>query len=105
MRNVSCTVGLALDVSGSMRTSLLNTRSEAFSRLDGLQSAIDSLLQEAERLNAFGQSIAGPQLRVFAYAFGLTTEPDTVDLFRVLEISQAVKQANCRASLRKKSER
>jgi hypothetical protein len=77
-----------------MKASILNSRNEQFSRLDGLQSAINSLLEEIERLSAFSQSVAGPPLRVFAYAFGLSVQPATVDLFKVLEIGEGVERGS-----------
>jgi len=95
MSATPCTVGLALDVSGSMQGSILNSRHEEFSRLEGLQNAIDSLLQEVERLTSASKPLdTGRPLRVFAYAFGLNKGPTTGDLFRLLQIFDALKNGN-----------
>jgi hypothetical protein len=66
------TIGLALDVSGSMEASIQNVGGESLSRLDGLQKAMDALFAEAKRLTSV-LSIKDDdvKLRIFAYVYGL----------------------------------
>lgn len=80
-------VGLAIDVSASMRTSIANETDGDLSRLDSLRGAIRDVARQAR--STFGPGDAGPGaiLNVFAYAFGLTHLPVAVCDF--LSLSKA----------------
>jgi DNA-directed RNA polymerase specialized sigma24 family protein len=88
-------VGFALDVSGSMRTSLQHAGSGELSRLDGIRRAIRTVLEEARRLTSVLD--AGDQmdcLTIFAYTFGLRLPGDheVCDLFRLLEVEPKIRK-------------
>jgi von Willebrand factor type A domain len=79
-------VGFALDVSGSMSSSLTNAEGGQLARLDGIRRAVDTVLDEAQRLASV---VDAPKrdVRFFAYAFGFRIPGHGVcDLFRVLEV-------------------
>jgi hypothetical protein len=83
-------IGLALDVSGSMSSSLQNPAARTLSRTDGMLAAVDDVIAEA-----LGPPQAGAASRpempisLFGYAFG-TRIPghDICDLFQALQVSQ-----------------
>jgi hypothetical protein len=80
-------VGFALDVSGSMATSLANPNGGQLARLDGIRRAVDTVLNEAQRLAASSDVATDQDIRFFSYAFGFRIPGNGVcDLFRVLEV-------------------
>lgn len=82
------TVGLLVDVSGSMRASILNDSPGLMSRLDGW---VDALRRAADRAQAGVRETSGPEaseVRVFAIAFGLQDAAGPVcDLLSLLELA------------------
>lgn len=91
------TIGFALDVSGSMETSLQNTGGGSLSRLEGLRSALDAVLDEAWLLSgAVAESeLREANLRFFAYAYGLKNLQgiEVADLFRLVEVSNGLSES------------
>ena len=86
------TIGLAVDVSGSMEGSIQNSGGGELSRLEGLQRAIDALLAEAQRLTALSAAGTNDQISVFAYVYGLANLPGTTvsDLFLLMRAWEQV---------------
>ena len=62
-------VGLLVDVSASMGSSIRKRSGESTTRLEALRDALDDLVSEAAELSRHGEKIA-PLVRVFAYGFG-----------------------------------
>jgi len=86
-------LGVAVDVSGSMRSSIRNRNGTSLSRFQSFQEALGRVLragrQRAEELARNG----GPgsaEVLVFAYAFGLSTSPEVVDLLALLAAADGV---------------
>jgi von Willebrand factor type A domain len=84
------TIGLALDVSGSMNESLRNNGGGTLSKLEGLQHALDALIAEAHRQsNIVGNSAKQIPVRIFAYLYGLCISSMPVcDLFWLVDASE-----------------
>jgi hypothetical protein len=83
------TIGLALDVSGSMESNIANYQGGELARLDGLRDAIELLMEEAARLSG----LASPAERqtpinIFVYAFGLKVPNvgGACDLLRLMDL-------------------
>lgn len=62
-------VGLLVDVSASMGSSIQNRSGQTTTRLEALRDALDDLVSDAAELSRQGEKIA-PLVRVFAYGFG-----------------------------------
>lgn len=84
------TVGLALDVSGSMESSIANYAGGELARLDGLRNAVDLLLEEATRLAGLTESDDRIPINIFVYAFGLQLPAvnGACDLLRLIELAR-----------------
>jgi hypothetical protein len=81
-------IGLALDVSGSMKSSITNERGGELARVEGLQAAMDTLLEEAALLSdAMPAGDSGVQISIFVYAFGLRlpNNVEACDLLRLVD--------------------
>ncbi|MDR1332626.1 MAG: VWA domain-containing protein [Tannerella sp.] len=83
-------LGVAIDVSGSMQTSLQNSQMMDLSRLGGVEKGFSALLDDSRRLAQKYGSDADLPLRVFAYAFGLTAAPRYADLLTVLRFAEGL---------------
>ena len=83
----SYVIGFALDVSGSMKSSIGNSQSGEIARLEGLKDSLDTLFLEAERLLEINQNTTSEiDIYFFAYAYGLTLPGRAVcDLFQLIE--------------------
>jgi hypothetical protein len=86
-------VGVAVDVSGSMQTSMRNRHGASLSRFQSFQEAlgraISSSRQRAEELARNGGPGSADAL-IFAYAFGMSTSPEVVDLLALLAAAEGV---------------
>ncbi len=64
-------VGLLVDVSGSMTTSINNVSGRSTTRLDSLRDSLDDLIARAAKLCQEGTGgEVSPRVRLFAYGFG-----------------------------------
>ena len=91
MRGQPLIVGLALDVSGSMKSNIQNQDVGDVSRLDGLKKAMAALLAEARRLSAWAGAMDHDRVKLFAYVYGLNIASVQVcDLFLLLQAWQSV---------------
>jgi hypothetical protein len=64
-------VGLLVDVSGSMATSIQNRAGQSQSRLEGFRDALDDLVERAKEMSRVGSSEKiAPLIKIFAYGFG-----------------------------------
>lgn len=84
-------LGIAVDVSGSMQSSIQNDNAMDLSRLDGVEKGIESLLRDSQRIAHEHGDGAELPLRIFVYAFGLRTGDgyaDTLSLLTILEEEQ-----------------
>ncbi|MCL2103502.1 MAG: hypothetical protein FWH21_00370 [Kiritimatiellaeota bacterium] len=89
----STLLGLAIDVSGSMRSSIHNSQMMDVSRLGGVEKGLAALLEESHTAaKKYGDHVDLP-LRVFAYAFGLQTTPPCADLLTLLRFAQGVEES------------
>ncbi|MDG4791783.1 VWA domain-containing protein [Micromonospora sp. WMMD1102] len=90
MAEQSALVGLAVDVSDSMRSSIRNDTGDPASRFDAVRAAFDTLADRAAPLLGHHQSAAGRQglrVDVFGYAFGLRDSSVPVaDLLSLLRL-------------------
>jgi hypothetical protein len=86
-------IGVAVDVSGSMQGSIRNRRGTSGSRFESLQEALVEVVrasrQRAEEIARSGLSSSTEAL-VFAYAFGLSTSLEVVDLLAFLAAAKNV---------------
>lgn len=83
-------LGVAIDVSGSMQSSLRNTQMMDLSRLGGVEKGLSALLDDSQKLaQKYGNSADLP-LRVFAYAFGLKVDPPYADLLTILRFAKGI---------------
>ncbi|MCI0458061.1 MAG: VWA domain-containing protein [Gemmataceae bacterium] len=86
-------VGVAVDVSGSMQGSIRNHHGTSQSRIQSFQEALGRVVrasrQRAEELARSGGPGSAEAL-VFAYAFGLSTSPEVVDLLALLAAAEGV---------------
>jgi hypothetical protein len=88
----STLLGVAVDVSGSMQTSMRNSQMMDLSRLGGVEKGLSALLDDSRRLaQKYGNDTDLP-LRVFAYAFGLTTMPLYADLLTILRFAEGMEE-------------
>ncbi|HKH48384.1 MAG TPA: VWA domain-containing protein [Thermoanaerobaculia bacterium] len=86
-------MGVAVDVSGSMQSSIRNRKGTNQSRFESFQEALGGVVrasqQRAEELARSG-SPGSAEALVFAYAFGLSTSPEVVDLLALLAAAEGV---------------
>lgn len=86
-------VGVAVDVSGSMQSSIRNLHGSNQSRFQSFREALGRVVhtsrQRAEELTRSGGSGSAEAL-VFAYAFGLSTSPEVVDMLALLSAAEGV---------------
>ena len=80
-------LGVAVDVSGSMRESIRNAGAADLSRFDGVGRGFDALLADSRRLAQTCGGQAMLPLRVFSYAFGLSLDPGYADLLGILTLA------------------
>jgi hypothetical protein len=86
--DMSVLLGVAIDVSGSMKSSIRNSQALDISRLGGVEKSMDTLLNKSRELaQQHGQDVKFP-LDVFAYAFGLKVDPGYVDILSLLELAK-----------------
>jgi hypothetical protein len=85
----STLLGVAIDVSGSMTSSIRNSQALDLSRLDGVERGFDSLLEDSRRLAREHGADAALPLRVFVYAFGLQWGGGVGDVLRILKASRS----------------
>lgn len=62
-------VGILVDVSGSMTTSIENVQGKTTTRLDSFRNSLDDLVRKAKELSQEGDRVA-PLVKIFAYGFG-----------------------------------
>ncbi|WP_437316241.1 VWA domain-containing protein [Sorangium sp. So ce385] len=67
----SALVGFAVDVSGSMATSIRNNTGGQLSRMKSFERSLDRLLRDAERAANDASRRASSSVQCFAYAFGV----------------------------------
>ena len=86
-------IGVAVDVSGSMQGSIRNRNGTSQSRFESFREALVRVVrasrQRAEELARSGGP-GGAEALVFAYAFGLSTSPEVVDLLALLAAAEGV---------------
>jgi hypothetical protein len=86
-------IGVAVDVSGSMQSSIRKHGGQSQSRFESFREALGRVVaesrQRAEEL-ARGGGPAEAEALVFVYAFGLSVRPDVADLFALLAAAEGV---------------
>src|SRR5208337_4876364 len=86
-------IGVAVDVSRSTQGSIRNRNGTSQSRFESFQEALIRVVrasrQPAEELARSGGG-GGAEALVFAYAFGLSTSPEVVDLLALLAAAEGV---------------
>jgi hypothetical protein len=94
MDNAAMLVGVAVDLSASMRQSLRNDTGDMVSRFDSLGRAFGAFASRVESLVDLGAvSARSISADVFVYGFGLRNLPgDVCDLLSLLEIGRNVQQ-------------
>lgn len=81
-------LGVAIDVSGSMTSSIHNNQALDISRLGGVEKGMDALLNKSRELaQQYGRDVKFP-LNIFAYAFGLKVNPHYVDVLSLIKLSE-----------------
>jgi hypothetical protein len=92
-QSAAALVGVAVDVSGSMQGSIRNRDGTSQSRFQSFQKALGFVVRASrERAEELSRS-GGPgtaEAVVFAYAFGLSTSPEVVDLLALLAAAEGV---------------
>src|SRR5512135_2375470 len=81
-------VGLAIDVSGSMRQSFDNQSGSSTSHISEFRVALDRSMDRvrAKILDASGEPDSdAPSSLVFVYAYGLSRDPGIIDLLAMLD--------------------
>lgn len=64
-------IGLLVDVSGSMRSSIQNRRGKSLNRLESFRDALDDLISRAKEMSRVDSSEKiAPLIKIFAYGFG-----------------------------------
>jgi hypothetical protein len=63
-------IGLLVDVSGSMRSSIRNPSGDAINRLESFRASLDELVARGGRLSKTEQETPQQVARLFAYGFG-----------------------------------
>jgi len=96
MKETTALVGIAVDVSATMRQTIRSSREKHLSRLAGFQQALESavstsLQQDQGARIERGMEDAGP--RIFVYAFGLSREPAVIDLLSLIRAAGNVATA------------
>lgn len=81
-------LGIAIDVSGSMQSSVRNDQALDLSRLTGVERGLQTLIEDSRRLARTHHVSAGLPVRLFAYAFGLRAHPEYADLISMLRVAQ-----------------
>lgn len=77
-------IGIAVDVSGSMRASIRNESGDNQSRLESFREALDHLVQEAKKtLDLKKEQKAESVVDLFIYGFGLKQKLEDADLFNI----------------------
>ncbi len=80
-------LGVAVDVSGSMRSSIRNDAAADFSRLDGVDNGIEAIVADSRRLAREYGGMGDLPLRIFSYVFGTVDSPGYADLFSMLQFA------------------
>lgn len=89
-REVKALVGLAVDLSGSMATSIRNNTGGQVSRLESFRQSLDRLVNEAKlRVRESQSKRLGTSIDLFAYGFGLRAM-NVCDLLSLMRIGQQV---------------
>lgn len=86
-------IGIALDVSGSMQTSMQNNFGSSQSRYNNLHRVIAKIavrITEQYRQRARRTNLEIPEPLVFVYAFGTSRDPEVVDLLSLSEVADRV---------------
>ena len=86
-------VGVAVDVSGSMQSSIRNRDGKNQSRFRSFQEALGRIVRASRQRADELASTGGPdraEALIFAYAFGLSTSPEVVDLFALLAVAEGI---------------
>lgn len=90
LREGKALLGFALDLSGSMETSVLNTKGGAISRLEGVQQALKDLMDMTRKgIRDNRNKNVQTSVDIFAYGFGLRTMP-VCDLLSLMKASQEI---------------
>lgn len=64
-------IGLLVDVSGSMMSSIKNRQGRSSSRIESFRDALNDLVEKAKEMSRVGSSEkVAPLIKIFAYAFG-----------------------------------
>lgn len=79
-------IGIALDVSGSMHSSIQNNQALDVSRIGGVQNAMNEMIGKSRALAAKYGPQADVNLRFFCNAFGTVCDPGHVDLLALLAL-------------------
>jgi hypothetical protein len=85
-RHLKMLVGIAIDVSGSMRESMNNNSGGSLSRLESFRRSLNSLAADARRLATEAKQMGAQSIvRLFVYGFGLRNDRvcDLLSLIRV----------------------
>jgi len=85
-------LGIAIDVSGSMTSSIRNNQALDLSRLGGVERGLGALLEDSRSLAQKYSGESDLPLQIFAYAFGLTVSPGYCDLFTTLQVARNIEQ-------------
>ncbi len=102
-------IGIALDVSGSMKSSIQNDQALDVSRIDGVQNAMNEMINHSRALAAKYGPQADVNLRFFCNAFGTILSPGHADLLALLQFAadqatDAAAAAYLHASISKRKE-
>lgn len=101
-------IGIALDVSGSMKSSIQNDQALDVSRISGVQNAMNEMIDHSRTLAAKYGPQADVDIRFFCNAFGTILSPGHADLLALLtfaadQATDADAAAYLRASISKRT--
>ena len=90
LREGKALLGFALDLSGSMETSVLNTKSGTITRIEGVQRALKDFMDTTRQgIRDNRNKNEQTSVDIFAYGFGLRTTP-VCDLLSLMKASQEI---------------
>ncbi len=90
LREGKALLGFALDLSGSMETSVLNKKGGEISRIDGVQQALKDLMDTVRKgIRDNREKHVQTSVDIFAYGFGLRTMP-VCDLLSLMKANEEV---------------
>ena len=90
LREGKALLGFALDLSGSMETSVLNTKSGTITRIEGVQLALKDFMDTTRQgIRDNRNKNVQTSVDIFAYGFGLRTTP-VCDLLSLMKASQEI---------------